>query len=731
MTTALIKKKYTNKDRVQRLKAIAHLSKVANATAKIFSDTKKVEASAFKTYCDNNSTQSVKLDKGERNIVKLFQGVFDAIAKEGGLAFDESGIATVVTYIDGKVLDVEIKQVKNAAGEIENDKFEVALIELKLDASGVLIIGKKSCYTPVARMTKGDKVIYTASKDGLEMSQDKNFNFDHQAQAIDDSVDNRKAEKRDEQRVQLITAGTGSGKTGILASSAYACGSGIFVVPKDMLKETAEGTENFSIGKLAIYEPPADLAKFLKENLYVALDHDTFIKHCGNLVGENIFIDEVHQLASSNESEQENLKSFLAANKGEDGGYTLAVTATPSLETYEIFGNQVSDFSLFDARNIGAIRDVKKDHIEDATIKDYALKAFDVSMSNVDAKTSVPVQGIVFFDDENEAGKVNKLFNDPKANSALMDQRVKTVEANIKIDIILQTIRLREEPKATEKDIEDMKDDLQKAFRAGDPKDDIGTAYTKAIQGLEQSKKDDIVEGLKKISKGIPEYYQVAIDYLAKPNTDTVKTLFSKKGYSEISVLLTEASTIEESDNAKELMNKGIIMRAVSTGTPLSTGYSNKNVLSVVAVQTKPIKPGSAAERVQQFGREIRAKDGVGFATSICDPNKVKEKVEKNLSAYDIFDKDLMDKYTEQLKIEKVLQQQLEVLDAYDDSSHLREGAETGRLGGQSWMKEVKLTAPKPNLISCQMKKIEAEKQQPETPKAANLATLEKEKIWL
>jgi len=675
LTPLLLEQK--EQKRVQRQKDFVELSRVVNGTVASLTAKTTLEVSKFKEFAEG----AAKIGK-PKSIFALYETALAQVGRPGGPEFKD-GLASVVVNVDGRIANVIIEKVDG-----KDDAFNVAIAELALNEKGLPVVSG-TLTEPVlvtrevvSRKKKDGEGLenvdfYTARLNGVEVKQDQYFSMDHQANALEATV-NAPITQENNQQVQFITAGTASGKTGILTGAAYACEGGVFVVPAAMVKETSGEGANFGTGKLQIFEPktnqPGELKAFLADpkNKYAVISHDQFIKYHEELSGSNVFIDEVHMLSSdNNKQEEENSKIFKdfidKRKRAPQEGRALAVTATPNLNAFKILGKVVFDFSLFDAIKIGKIRPVTAIPPEGAPLPSVSDKllvntACEHSLTaqakdtkgNLVAMSSHP--GIVFVDDVDTANSIGERFNDPaglnlEAQAALGElqkRQMQSIEANIMIDIITAVYSANpEKPEEVKKAIVK----LQGAIRKGDLTT-IQAEYAKVASTLDKQIIEDKLKERKKTSS-VTGYYDAAVAYM-NADTDEKKQVLSGIEHS-VSTVVVPGATVDDttraSDKAKELLDKGLAIRAVCVPPCLVAGYSNKSVLSVIAVQTKPIKPGAAEDAVQEFGRCLRDDDLAAYVESIYLDSLPEEK--RGMSAGAVMGKGLAEAYNKQLEAEE------------------------------------------------------------------------------
>ncbi|MFZ4125711.1 MAG: DEAD/DEAH box helicase family protein, partial [Rickettsiales bacterium] len=209
----------------------------------------------------------------------------------------------------------------------------------------------------------------------LQLKQGVSAPYDHQQAAILDIAGSG-------HQNALITAGTGTGKTAILAGYAMATQNAIFSVPTDLVPEMIKDSSGFLNGERAVVIPdndfqrmienPTELQTFLSDNPYVVLSHDQLLAAQPYLQGRNILIDESHEITGGADAERHNRVAALLRDN-----ITVSVTGTPDSTLLELHNNTVtSDIPLYRAQNeLRTVRQVVVNDVRAGVIGENNLNA--------------------------------------------------------------------------------------------------------------------------------------------------------------------------------------------------------------------------------------------------------------------------------------------------------------------------------------------------------------------
>ena len=638
------------------------------------------------------------------------------------LAFDSNNTASVAVDVNGRIFHVTIKKVDDK--ENEYDVQLARYYEAKEGKSTVLKLGEP--FTDVLRIKKKKNLLIASDpKTGVSIVRNQYVDRNYQAEAMLATVGMQLEDKgkispitvNEEQvpvnNAQLVLAGTGAGKGGIIATTAMMRGKGVFVtIPgklvDDMVREANSFIKSEDGRQLVEKFPddiaPEDVAAYLHDHPYTVMSHDQLIFYADVLKKQNIFLDEAHIVVpkvtkGDNEAQarSDKLKEIVANNQ------VLGVTATPTMQLKELLGDPIYDLSLYKAQNnfktVRAVSSndvvVNEEKLAENAVKKLLTRSATVQPSMrgwVRDKTkntvlSSQVQGFVFTDDPNTALEVHNMLSGLKANSnlraalnkdALQDRfgkkktrekvdiydevtktQRKIIECNVKIDIIVALGVIKNTKRLQELVRNKKFDELDKIYTNALERKK-GTGKVKEIlkefsNKMESAKNETPV--LKEYYNSVQEYFDIS---MKQPSGNirtnrllevSVNKLHAK---SRVSELLVEQNNPQAEKNAATLQKKGLRMYVVSTG-PLGTGHDDPNIRSTVVVEkhaiTKnlDINGSPVIKRVQQCGRLIRANDGIAFGSSVTDEAIPEE--ERNLTFKEVYSADATERYLHKLKV--------------------------------------------------------------------------------
>jgi hypothetical protein len=262
---------------------------------------------------------------------------------------------------------------------------------------------------------------------------------------------------------QLLIAGTGTGKTGILATAAAAYGGALFVTKdKKLVQDMIKDVNSFikTDGVVAGVLPDnfaGDINTYLKEHPYTVITHEQLLKYAGDLKQQNILIDEVHAVCPKSYSETfkdvaSKLQNIMESNN------VLGATGTPTNEIKQVFGGEgaiISNIPLHKIQNEERmVRRVQSNDIEttvedkDKFYKDSAAAYLATNSPNniqgtVDKASQQ--QGISFWDDPIKAARFCKVLNELDKDEQLQE-RLNTEALANEQDLTSKTEELPELP---------------------------------------------------------------------------------------------------------------------------------------------------------------------------------------------------------------------------------------------------------------------------------------------
>ena len=638
------------------------------------------------------------------------------------LTFDSNGAANVAVDVNGRIFHVNIEKV----GDKDNE-YDVQLAryyEEKEGKSTVLKLGEP--FTDVLRVKKNRNLLIASDPEtGVSIVRNQYVDRNYQAEAMLATVGMQLEEKGKISPItvnegpvpvnnaQLVLAGTGAGKGGIIATTAMMRGKGVFVtIPGKLVDDMVREANSFirSEGGKQLVEKfpdniaPEEVAAYLHDHPYTVMSHDQLIFYADVLKEQNIFIDEAHVIVprvtegdSEAQERSDKLKEVVASNR------VLGVTATPTIQLKELLGDPVYDLSLYKAQNnFKTVRAVSSDDVvvSGEKLADNAVKKLLTRSAQIrpgmrgwvrdKAKNTVlssQVQGFVFTDDPNTALEIHNSLSGLKTNAnlrtaldkeALRDRfgkkktrekvnvydevtrtQRKIIECNVKIDIIV-ALGVSKNTKRLQELVRNKKfDELDKIYTNAIERKK-GTGKVKEIMKdfnskMELAKNETPI--LREYYNSVQEYFDISMKQ-PSGNIRTNRLLEVKVNQihakSRVSELLVEQNNPQAEKNAAVLQKKGLRMYVVSTG-PLGTGHDDPNIRSTVVVEKHAITEnldinGSPViKRVQQCGRLIRANDGIAFGSSVTDESIPEE--ERNLTFKEVYSADVTERYLHKLKV--------------------------------------------------------------------------------
>jgi hypothetical protein len=201
------------------------------------------------------------------------------------------------------------------------------------------------------------KVVLTKEKNKITARSSNDVNISSAIDLYVQQTEGLQAHKRaleEGKQAQMLVYATGTGKSFIMVEAAAARGKGIYVVPDIKLAAQLKGDietldEDHKTGNIITSarqnQNPAEIlaAKHLIITKNDLEDYTRILKN------ETIYLDEAHEYP------KHQIEKLL-----ENGNTVLAVTATPTHELAEIFGNPIASITMDTALNkLNAFRDVK------------------------------------------------------------------------------------------------------------------------------------------------------------------------------------------------------------------------------------------------------------------------------------------------------------------------------------------------------------------------------------
>ncbi len=433
-------------------------------------------------------SKALRVEAGEK---KDMWSIFNVLLQQENikkLTFDSENRAEVVVTIASRIFKVTLRKVTSTTGTIIPNKFDIQLQQYRETPSGVGIaveLGPEFFKTPLRISRRGTLLVAVDSATKATVVKDQLVDRNHQVDAMLRTV-GMQMDSRGEihpisepslkgKHAQLIIAGTGAGKSGMIATTAMVHGRGVFATQSGKLVDGMVNDLNDFIKKedgspAAIKLPsedPAhpgqplskgDVVKFLDEHPYTVMTHDQLILYADILKDQNVYIDEVHSIVPKSyergsEEKMAALRTIIANNS------VLGTTATPTTQVRELLGKPIYDLSLHDAQT--KLKTVRAIATEDTVVaeaklaeetvnklltRSTKLKPGMIGYSQKNTKGNIRVgshtQGFVFTDDSELAGEIHQHLSDKKgANAKVYDGVVATqhkiIECNVKIDIIV------------------------------------------------------------------------------------------------------------------------------------------------------------------------------------------------------------------------------------------------------------------------------------------------------
>ncbi len=288
---------------------------------------------------------------------------------------DENGVenlykrAQVAVAVAGKVYEVML-DVKASELDKPDRTYLVAMGVYKKDLQTGLYAVETLIKDPLAVVKTGEKLSINLTpamspQDRKALYGDENYSLtleeglfgphNHQLKPIE-KIASLDTEQASPKIAKLVTAGTGTGKTAIIAGHAKGIGQGIMAVPESLTSQMVADASSF-LGvkptKLEDKDIPTtseQLGDLVRKNPYLVVSHEQLLQMSGILKGQNLYIDEAHELTlnKDNSVALDKIAKFkeLMANNA-----SVVVTATPTPAIYEVCGQPVIDVSLHMAQH--------------------------------------------------------------------------------------------------------------------------------------------------------------------------------------------------------------------------------------------------------------------------------------------------------------------------------------------------------------------------------------------
>ena len=367
--------------------------------------------------------------------------------------------ATVAVNIRGKIFRATFSGVKNpdSKNACFNNVFDVQLQEYYVDKEGKkqeLKVGPPllSDVRVRSNSSTGEVVAFKRGTN-IQLSSGRYRDRIYQASAllsiigkeinngkIVDKIDPKTNEPVKVKYPQLIIAGTGTGKTGILATAAAAYGSGVFVTKdKKLVQEMVKDINSFvkTDGVVATALPDdfnGDINEYLKEHPYTVMTHSQLLKYADSMKQKKVFIDEVHALCpkSYNKDFKKIEATLQTLMKDND---VLGATGTPTNEVKQVFGGEdavICNIPLHDIQykehmvrqvqssDVEAKFEESKEFYENSVIEFLAANSPNSIQHTIDKASQQ--QGLSFWDDPEKARKFYEVLNNLGKNPQLQER---------------------------------------------------------------------------------------------------------------------------------------------------------------------------------------------------------------------------------------------------------------------------------------------------------------------
>src|SRR3989337_1127899 len=206
----------------KRFKAYARMALAVDATAKALQHRETISAQEFERKVGPAVAKLKVSSVGRKDIWTVFNTILSETKFTEDLFAGGKTAAELAVEVDGKVLHVHITKDPNKPGE-----FHVHVGQYYLDSNQDLMMNPITS-EPIQISLVGRLFVARDPSTGIEVTQSKSLHRHHNLEAILATVGKelKDGEITDlasglpDQSIQLITAGTGSGKSGILGSSA-------------------------------------------------------------------------------------------------------------------------------------------------------------------------------------------------------------------------------------------------------------------------------------------------------------------------------------------------------------------------------------------------------------------------------------------------------------------------------------------------------------------------------
>ena len=175
------------------------------------------------------------------------------------LSFDDKGRAEIAVEVYSNVFKVTIQKATDSTGATIQGAYDVQLQKYFQDATDVVKLGPEFFKTPIRINKRGNLLVATDKETNTKIVRDQYIDYDHQVTAMLKTQGLEMDETGEIHPIanispppppppyhpQLIVAGTGSGKSGIIATTAMVRGRGIFATQSELVGGMVRDVNDF------------------------------------------------------------------------------------------------------------------------------------------------------------------------------------------------------------------------------------------------------------------------------------------------------------------------------------------------------------------------------------------------------------------------------------------------------------------------------------------------------
>lgn len=437
-------------------------------------------------------------EEDKRDIWTIFDIALQEAKKQNRqVEFDRHGKSVITVRVGGRVFQVALKKATDKLGKTIPNTYDVSELRQYIGEKGTpLTLGANILKSDIRVKKTKNSLIASDKETGTEIVRGQHVSHGHQADGMlrifgkqlkGGEISPVSGDETVAKNSKLIVAGTGAGKTGIIATAAMVYGRGIFATQSSVADNLVNDVNKFitTAGVAEKFVDAADgkklsraeFAEILRTKPYIVMTHDQLIKYADELnalTGQRIFIDEVHSIVPKNyetagsyvdpakQEQKSKLEKILQTN------IVVGATATPTNEVEELLGKAIYELSLHDAQKDKTVRATRpkyqptaKESLAAQAVTSLLTRSDTVKEGEVgciytkgkpdptkNTVHSANAQGIIFSDDAETAEKIHELLSkisgkcddrDPlcqKMQEAKKTQK-SVIEANMQINIIL------------------------------------------------------------------------------------------------------------------------------------------------------------------------------------------------------------------------------------------------------------------------------------------------------